>query len=72
MNLRPRTWYLLWLGIGAIAIGIKFPTYWNQWVYFPALPNLLDSVWLIGSGTVLVLLSFGKEPSLKPRVTEAG
>lgn len=41
------TWFPIWLGIGALAIGIKFPVYWDHWVYFPAVPNVLDTAWLI-------------------------
>ena len=32
---------------GTIGIALKFTTYLNQWVYFPAFPNMLDSAFLI-------------------------
>jgi hypothetical protein len=32
---------------GTIGIALKFITFFNQWVYFPTFPNLLDSTFLI-------------------------
>jgi hypothetical protein len=32
---------------GTIGIALKFTTFFNQWVYFPAFPNMLDSAFLI-------------------------
>lgn len=36
---------------GTIGIALKFITFFNQWVYFPTFPNLLDSTFLIISIT---------------------
>jgi len=32
---------------GTIGIALKFITFFNHWVYFPAFPNVLDSAFLI-------------------------
>lgn len=32
---------------GTIGIALKFTTFFNQWVYFPVFPNMLDSAFLI-------------------------
>jgi len=32
---------------GTIGIALKFITFFDQWVYFPTFPNLLDSTFLI-------------------------
>jgi hypothetical protein len=32
---------------GTIGIALKFVTFFNHWVYFPAFPNTLDSAFLI-------------------------
>ena len=32
---------------GTIGIALKFITFFNQWVYFPTFPNVLDSAFLI-------------------------
>jgi hypothetical protein len=32
---------------GTVGIALKFVTYFNQWVYFPTIPNALDSTFLI-------------------------
>lgn len=34
---------------GTIGIALKFITFFDQWVYFPAFPNALDSLFLISS-----------------------
>jgi|GEM_PF-660738 len=36
---------------GTIGIALKFTTYFNHWIYFPAIPNALDSTFLILSVT---------------------
>lgn len=45
------------LGAGILSIGLKFASYWDHWVFFPTVPNLLDSVvlaiaaaWLLSRG----------------------
>lgn len=58
--MKPSSFVPIWLGIGAIAIGVKFPTYWNQTVFFPAIPNLLDTVWLSLTGGYLLLFGLAK------------
>lgn len=32
---------------GTIGIALKFITFFNQWVYFPTFPNVIDSAFLI-------------------------
>ena len=32
------------LGMLAAGLAVAFPRYWNHWVYFPAFPNVLDSL----------------------------
>jgi hypothetical protein len=44
---------LIALLTGTIGIALKFVTYFNQWVYFPAFPNTLDSAFLIISAGYL-------------------
>ncbi len=34
---------------GTIAVALKFITFFNQWVYFPSFPNMLDSAFLISA-----------------------
>ncbi len=34
---------------GTIGIALKFITFFNNWVYFPTFPNVLDSAFLITS-----------------------
>ena len=34
---------------GTIGIAVKFVTFFNQWVYFPSFPNVLDSTFLIAA-----------------------
>ena len=34
---------------GTIGIALKFVTFFNQWVYFPSFPNVLDSTFLISA-----------------------
>lgn len=46
----------IWLGIGAFAIGVKFPVFWDRWVYYPAIPDILDTVWLVLTGGYLIAL----------------
>jgi hypothetical protein len=38
---------------GTIGIAIKFVTFFNQWVYFPSFPNMLDSSFLISASVYL-------------------
>jgi hypothetical protein len=33
--------------LGTIGIALKFASYFNEWVYFPSLPNVFDSAFLI-------------------------
>lgn len=56
MNLHPALVPALDLlfGAGAIAIGTKFLTYFDHTVYFPLLPNILDTVFLVLAGGYLV------------------
>jgi hypothetical protein len=37
-------------GAGVFGIGAKFPTYWDQWVFFPTVPNILDTIFLSIAG----------------------
>jgi len=32
---------------GTIGIALKFTTFFNNWVYFPTFPNILDAMFLI-------------------------
>ena len=34
---------------GTIGIAIKFVTFFNQWVYFPSFPNVIDATFLIAA-----------------------
>ena len=34
------------LGSGIFAIGLKFASYWDHWVYFPSFPNVVDTMFL--------------------------
>lgn len=34
---------------GTIGIAAKFVTFFNQWVYFPSFPNLIDATFLISA-----------------------
>jgi uncharacterized membrane protein YsdA (DUF1294 family) len=36
---------------GTIGIALKFTTYFDHWIYFPAFPNAFDSTFLILSVT---------------------
>ena len=61
MKTTQRTWkelldncVLIALVFGTIGIAIKFVTFFDQWVYFPAFPNALDATFLIF--TVLYLV----------------
>jgi hypothetical protein len=38
---------LVILVCGTIGIALKFITFFNQWVYFPSFPNVLDSTFLV-------------------------
>jgi hypothetical protein len=39
---------------GTIGIALKFITFFNQWVYFPTFPNIIDSAFLITAVLYLV------------------
>jgi hypothetical protein len=45
---------LLILVFGTIGIALKFTTFFDKWVYFPAFPNALDATFLIFSVLYLV------------------
>jgi len=51
---RFRAWILISLGAGTLAIAFKFPTFWDQWVFFPAVPNILDTAFLAVVGGYLL------------------
>ena len=34
---------------GTIGIALKFVTFFDQWVYFPSFPNVVDSTFLISA-----------------------
>jgi hypothetical protein len=38
---------LLILVFGTVGIALKFATFFDRWVYFPAFPNALDATFLI-------------------------
>ena len=42
------------LGAGILSIGLKFVSYWDHWVFFPMIPNLLDSVVLAIAAALLL------------------
>ena len=42
------------LGVGILSVGFKFASYWDHWVYFPTIPNVLDSVVLVLAGAFLL------------------
>lgn len=42
------------LGAGILSIGLKFASYWDHWVFFPTVPNLLDSVVLAIASALLL------------------
>lgn len=66
--MKPSSFLPIWLGVGAIAIGVKFPTYWNQTVFFPLVPNILDTVWLSLTGGYLFLFGLAKLAEEHPPV----
>lgn len=33
--------------LGICGIAFKFPSYFDQWVYFPSFPNICDSIFLV-------------------------
>lgn len=39
---------------GTVGIALKFTTFFDQWVYFPAWPNICDSIFLICAVAYLV------------------
>ncbi len=43
---------------GTIGIALKFVTFFNQWVYFPSFPNMLDSAFLISAVTFFAWKAF--------------
>ena len=43
---------------GTIGIALKFITFFNQWVYFPSFPNMLDSAFLISAVAFFAWKSF--------------
>lgn len=47
---------------GTIGIALKFTTFFNQWVYFPAFPNMLDSAFLI---TAILYFAYTARKRLK-------
>jgi len=49
-----RTYIAILLGAGTLAIALKFPTYWDRWVYFPTIPNVIDSAFLVVTGLWLI------------------
>jgi hypothetical protein len=40
---------------GSVAAALKFVTYFNHWMFFPAFPNALDSVLIIFSSVYLAV-----------------
>lgn len=42
------------LGASILSIGLKFASYWDHWVFFPTIPNLLDSLVLAIAGALLL------------------
>jgi len=43
---------------GTVSISIKFFSYFDNWVYFPAFPNMFDSIFLISSVIFLGALAW--------------
>ena len=52
---------------GSVAIALKFITYFNHWVYFPAFPNMLDSIFLVCAVTYLTFYALKGRASAKPK-----
>ncbi|MGD6806704.1 MAG: hypothetical protein ACQCN4_07070 [Candidatus Bathyarchaeia archaeon] len=52
---------------GTIGLALKFTTYFDHWVYFPAFPNALDSTFLILSVIYLAayIIHKNKQPQNK-------
>ena len=46
---------------GTIGIALKFITFFNQWVYFPSFPNMLDSAFLISAVMYFTWKSFKRK-----------
>lgn len=46
---------VVFFGVGAVAIGLRFPSYFDHWVYFPSWPNLGDSLIMVVAGLLLLL-----------------
>ena len=40
---------LIAFATGTIGIALKFVSFFNEWVYFPSFPNILDSAFLISA-----------------------
>lgn len=49
---------LLILGLFPLVIGLKLTTYFDEFVFFPTIPNVFDSVGLVLAGLYLVYTSF--------------
>lgn len=43
---------------GVVGIALKFLSLLDYWVFFPVFPNVLDSVFLIGASSWLLLRSW--------------
>jgi hypothetical protein len=61
MKTMQRTWkqllndcILIALVAGTIGIALKFTTFFDKWVYFPAFPNIIDATFLIFTVVYLV------------------
>ena len=42
------------LGSLAVGLSVAFPRYFDQWVYFPTFPNVLDSITMALIGMLLM------------------
>jgi len=57
ITMRFRQFVPVWLGLGVLAIAVKWPVYWDHWVFFPSVPNVLDSIWMTLTGAYLLLIA---------------
>jgi hypothetical protein len=54
------------LGISAFAWAIGFARYFGHWVFFPAFPNILDSLGISLVGVYLLYVALGKSARARP------
>jgi len=48
-------------GVGLIAFALKWSTYLDNWYWLPLYPNLLDALFIITAGLLILLWGFSLE-----------